>query len=81
VGTVEVQPVNSNFMRPFKTVTIRFGKPMRMDGVVNPDDPMEGHDHTQCRAFTDQLMREIARLSEREYVDDYVPSRSAAQAA
>ncbi len=26
VGTVEVQPVNSKFMRPFKTVTIRFGR-------------------------------------------------------
>ena len=25
VGTVEVQPVNAKFMRPFKTVTIRFG--------------------------------------------------------
>ena len=30
VGTVEVQPVNSKFMRPFKRVTIRFGKPMEM---------------------------------------------------
>jgi hypothetical protein len=48
---------------------------------VNPDDPMEGHDHTQCRSFTDRLMREIARLSEREYVDEYVPSRAAAQSA
>ena len=25
IGTVDVQPVNSNFMRPFKTVRIRFG--------------------------------------------------------
>jgi 1-acyl-sn-glycerol-3-phosphate acyltransferase len=81
VGTVEVQPVNSNFMRPFKRVTIRFGKPMQMDPPENPDDPLENHDHTQCRSFTDELMREIARLSEREYVDEYVPSRSTAQAA
>ena len=75
VGTVEVQPVNSNFMRPFKKVTIRFGKPMEMDPPVNPDDPLEGHDHTECRSFTDYLMHEIARLSEREYVDEYVPAR------
>jgi 1-acyl-sn-glycerol-3-phosphate acyltransferase len=75
VGTVEVQPVNANFMHPFKTVTIRFGKPMVMEGPANPEDPMEGHDHTECRAFTDRLMHEIARLSEREYVDEYVPSR------
>ena len=68
-----MQPVNSNFLRPFKTVTIRFGTPMQMEPPENPDDPMEGHDHTQCRAFTDELMHEIARLSERDYVDEYVP--------
>ena len=39
VGTVDVQPVNSNFMRPFKTVIIRFGAPMQMDPPENPDDP------------------------------------------
>ena len=78
VGTVEVQPVNSKIMRPFKHVTIRFGKPMEMPPPVNPDDPLEGHDHTACRAFTDSLMREIARLSEREYKDEYVPARASA---
>ena len=52
-------------MRPFKTVIIRFGKPMQMDPPENPDDPLANHDHTQCRAFTDRLMHEIARLSER----------------
>jgi 1-acyl-sn-glycerol-3-phosphate acyltransferase len=78
VGTVEVQPVNSNFMRPFKRVTIRFGQPMQMEPPENPANPLENHDHTQCRDFTDELMREIARLSEREYMDDYVPSRKAA---
>ncbi len=77
VGTVDVQPVNSNFMRPFKTVTIRFGRPMQMEPPENPDDPLEGHDHTQCRSFTNDLMREIARLSERSYVDEYVPSKAA----
>jgi 1-acyl-sn-glycerol-3-phosphate acyltransferase len=76
VGTVEVQPVNSKFLHPFKTVTIRFGKPMQMDPPLNPDDPLEGHDHTECRTFTDQLMHEIARLSQRDYVDEYVPSRT-----
>ena len=81
VGTVEVQPVNSKFMRPFKRVTIRFGQPMEMAAPVNPDDPMEGHDHTECRSFTDNLMREIARLSERGYVDEYVPSRATAASA
>jgi 1-acyl-sn-glycerol-3-phosphate acyltransferase len=81
VGTVEVQPVNSKFMRPFKKVTIRFGQPMEMDPPANPNDPMEGHDHTQCRRFTDRLMHEIARLSDREYIDEYVPSRATAKSA
>jgi 1-acyl-sn-glycerol-3-phosphate acyltransferase len=81
VGTVEVQPVDSMFMRPFKKVTIRFGKPMEMDPPANPEHPLEGHDHTQCRSFTDRLMREIARLSEREYLDEYVPARETARSA
>jgi hypothetical protein len=51
---------------------------MQMEGPDNPDDPMEGHDHTQCRAFTDDLMHQIARLSEREYVNEYVPARAKA---
>jgi 1-acyl-sn-glycerol-3-phosphate acyltransferase len=74
VGTEDVQPVNSRFMRPFKTVIVRFGEPMMMDPPENPADPLD-HDHTRCRAFTDQLMHEIARLSERPYVDEYVPAR------
>jgi 1-acyl-sn-glycerol-3-phosphate acyltransferase len=81
IGTVDVQPVNSNMMRPFRTVTIRFGEPMQMDPPEDPDHPLEHHDHTQCRAFTDQLMREIARLSEREYVNEYVPSRTSTTTA
>jgi 1-acyl-sn-glycerol-3-phosphate acyltransferase len=80
IGTVDVQPVNSNFMRPFKTVRIRFGAPMQMDPPENPEDPLD-HDHTKCRSFTDELMKEIARLSEREYVDEYVPSRASAAAS
>ena len=78
VGTVDVQPVNSKVMRPFKTVTIRFGAPMQMDPPDDPTHPLVNHDHTACRAFTDELMHEIARLSGREYVDEYVPPRSAA---
>jgi 1-acyl-sn-glycerol-3-phosphate acyltransferase len=77
IGTVDVQPVNSNFMHPFKTVRIRFGPPMQMDPPENPDDPLD-HDHNKCRDFTNELMKEIARLSERQYVDEYVPSRQGA---
>jgi hypothetical protein len=53
---------------------------MQMEPPEDPAHPLENHDHTQCRAFTDRLMHEIARLSEREYVDEYVPSRTKAAA-
>jgi len=75
LGTEAVQPVGSRVMRPFHTVTIRFGSPMQMTPAADPDDPMADHDHTFCREFTDSVMREIARLAEREYVDEYVPKR------
>lgn len=81
IGTVDVQPVNSRFMRPFKRVTVRFGEPMRMPPMEDPDDYDVGHDHTECRAFTDRVMHEIARLAERPYVDEYVPKRRPAPAA
>jgi len=73
VGTVEVQPIGHRFMRPFRAVTVRFGEPMQMEPTRHPDDPLADHDHAVCRAFTDDLMREIARLSESAYVDEYVP--------
>jgi 1-acyl-sn-glycerol-3-phosphate acyltransferase len=78
-GTTDVQPVGSRFLRPWRTVTVRFGAPMQMAPAPDPADPMVGHDHAQCRDFTDALMHEIARLSGRPYVDEYVaPRRDAA---
>lgn len=76
-GTVNVQPVGSRLLRPWRTVTVRFGAPMRMAPAADPADPMLDHDHRDCRTFTDALMHEIARLSGRPYVDEYVPSRRA----
>jgi 1-acyl-sn-glycerol-3-phosphate acyltransferase len=77
-GTVDVQPIGSNRLRPFRTVTIRFGEPVRMDVAGDPDHPLADHDHADCRAFTDRLMHEISRLSGRPYVDEYVPRRESA---
>lgn len=74
-GTDEVQPVDKVYMRPFRTVTVRFGEPMRMPVAADPDDPFADHDHTVCRDFTDDLMRRIADLARRHYVDEYVPKR------
>ncbi len=79
VGTEAVQPVGAKVPRPLRTVTIRFGPPMRMPTVADPQDPMADHDHEVCRSFTDRLMAEIARLSGRPYVDEYVPKRETAR--
>jgi hypothetical protein len=62
-------------------VVIRFGAPMQMDPPENLEDPLANHDHTQCRDFTDRLMHEISRLSERPYVDVYVPGRAGVASA
>lgn len=77
-GTAEVQPIGCRLLHPFRTVTVRFGPPLRMVPAADPGDPMADHDHTACRAFTDDLMKEISRLSRRPYVDEYVARRPAA---
>ncbi len=80
IGTPEIQPVDARIMRPFRRVTIRFGKPLMMAQPDDPLDPMAGHDHDQCRGFTDGLMHHIADLAEQSYVDEYVPARRRAEA-
>ncbi len=77
-GTSAVQPVGKRLMRPGKKVVVRFGPPMHMVSAPGRARPLADHDHRQCRAFTDALMREIARLSGQQYVDEYVPERSSA---
>ncbi|MCL4423365.1 MAG: 1-acyl-sn-glycerol-3-phosphate acyltransferase [Actinobacteria bacterium] len=74
-GTPEVQPVDALLMRPFRSVTIRFGPPIQMVPASDPCNPMADHDHAICRDFTDRLMREIARLAGSEYTDTYVLKR------
>lgn len=76
IGTADVQPLDAKLMRPFHSVTIRFGSPTQMPPVTDPTDPLKGHDHAVCRSFTDALMHEIARLCEREYRDDYATKKS-----
>ena len=67
VGTDKVQRPGSNLPRPFKRVTVRFGKPL--DGAFYAEDA--GTDPLALRAFTDELMFEIRALSGQEYVDRY----------
>jgi 1-acyl-sn-glycerol-3-phosphate acyltransferase len=65
-GTTEVQPVGSNFMRPFKRVKIQFGAPLDLSLIGDdPDDPLV------LRRVTDQLLFEIRVLTQQDYVDRY----------
>ncbi len=67
VGTRRVQPPGSQWMRPFHTVTVRFGPPMTMGPETESPEGL--------RRMTDRLMQEISRLSGQEYVDEYATRR------
>jgi 1-acyl-sn-glycerol-3-phosphate acyltransferase len=77
VGTRAVQPPGSWIMRPFHSVTIRFGPPVTylQDGTVittgRCGQPNPDCEKAELRDLTDSLMSEIARLSGQEYVDHY----------
>ncbi len=89
VGTRAVQPPGSMIMRPFHTVTVRFGAPVAYlhrgtrivtgccgGGGTAPDGGERAPaEPAELRALTDALMAEIAALSGQEYVDEYA-SRS-----
>ena len=64
-GTIEVQTPDSVVLKPFKTVTVKFGKPMWAHEYGDPEDPRT------LRRFTDAVMFEIAQLSGQKYVDEY----------
>jgi len=78
LGTREVQPPGSMVMRPFRTITVRFGPPVTYErggervttgscGAV----PVHDLDQAELRSLTDALMTAIAGLSGQDYVDQY----------
>jgi 1-acyl-sn-glycerol-3-phosphate acyltransferase len=84
LGTRNVQPPGSMFMRPFHSITVRFGPPVRYEtdgGQVttgrNRSESATGEgargvaDQAELRALTDSLMADIAGLSGQKYVDEY----------
>ena len=69
VGTLDVQPVGSRVLRPFKPVTVRFGRPLRWDGpadrCVGPGRPPAFHRPADGRdrpAGRPALRRPVRRL-------------------
>ena len=66
-GTTDVQPIGRNRPHLFKEVTVTFGAPRR---ITQADVERLG-EHEALREFTDALMRDIAEMSGRPYVDEY----------
>jgi len=78
LGTRKVQPPGSMIMRPFHSITVRFGPPVTYErageqvttGACGPD-AAAGADQVELRSLTDALMASIAGLSGQDYVDEY----------
>jgi 1-acyl-sn-glycerol-3-phosphate acyltransferase len=68
IGTEKVQPIGSRIPRLGPKVTIKFGKPVDAAG--------RGADQSSLRAFTDEVVNEIQKLTGQEYVPRYAPRRS-----
>jgi len=73
VGTDEIQPTDSKMPRFFRTVTVRFGRPIDLSHYENRAD-----DHLALRQLTDELMFEIHELSGYEYSDTYATKSATA---
>lgn len=66
-GTDKVQPIGQRFPTPGKSVTIRFGEPLSPHG--------RGRDISSQRAYTEEIMKEIQRLTGQEYTGQYAPPK------
>jgi 1-acyl-sn-glycerol-3-phosphate acyltransferase len=75
IGSDEVMPKSARFprLRGRIEVTIRFGPPLDFSRYQGRE-----RDRFVLRSITDELMYEIMRLSEQEYVDEYA-SRTATE--
>ena len=66
IGTDVVQPIGQVFPRLFRTVTVRISEPMYFEA------PAEGRpEPLRLRQATDEVMFQLQRLSEQEYVNRY----------
>jgi 1-acyl-sn-glycerol-3-phosphate acyltransferase len=68
-GTEFVQPVGSSLLRPFGRISIALGEARLL---TQGDVTAHGAKKLALRAFTDAVMRDIARLAQREYEDHYL---------
>ena len=71
VGTREVQPPEAKLPKPFKKVTIRFGRPVDVSRYRGRAD-----DRMVLRQIIDEVMFEIRELTGQEYVDEYATKQA-----
>ena len=71
VGTREVQPPDAKLPKPFKRVTIRFGRPVAVDRYRDRAD-----DRLVLRQIIDEVMFEIRELTGQDYVDEYATKKA-----
>src|SRR5690606_12989588 len=71
IGTRDVQPPEAKVPKPFKRVTVRFGRPI--DPARYADRP---DDRLVLRQIIDEVMFEIRSLSGQEYVDEYATKKA-----
>jgi 1-acyl-sn-glycerol-3-phosphate acyltransferase len=71
VGTREVQPPEAKLPKPFKEVTIRFGRPVDVTRYCDRAD-----DRLVLRQIIDEVMYEIRGLTGQEYVDEYATKKA-----
>jgi 1-acyl-sn-glycerol-3-phosphate acyltransferase len=71
VGTREVQPPDAKLPKPFKRVSIRFGRPVDVTRYSARAD-----DRMVLRQIIDEVMFEIRELSGQDYVDEYATKKA-----
>ena len=71
-GTDAIQPRGARLLRPFRLVRVRFGEPMTFDSAALVDAETGRTSTERLRGFTERLMREIAGLADRPYVDEVI---------
>jgi 1-acyl-sn-glycerol-3-phosphate acyltransferase len=71
VGSRAVQPPGVRMPRPFKSVEIRFGRPIDVDRYRDRADDRMVH-----RQIIDEVMFEIRDLTGQEYVDEYATKKA-----
>ncbi len=70
IGTLDIQPPGQSMPRPFRSATVRFGRPIDVERHAERSD-----DRAIYRRLIDEVMFEISELSGQTYVDRYASAK------